>query len=89
MIFKFARLLNITVHAVVASKMAYKLAAFSALFGLLWLYLGWSATWSGIAVFTLYLVTGGYDFVEVCVKTFPRDIRQVVFFQPCLYQILI
>ena len=80
MIFKVARWLNITVHAVVSSKMSLRLAGFSALFGLLWLYLGWSALSSLASVFGIYVVTGGYDFLEVLIKTFPRDTRRVLNF---------
>ena len=72
--FRFARQLSTGVRAL-GSKMSLKAVGFVAVAVGLKLVFGTGVLLSAGAAFTLYLVTGGWRFAVIVVKTLPRDVR--------------
>ena len=81
MLFKFARILSRTVHSLPQYKMVLKLAVFGGLVAVLSQFLGASVPISVGASFAVYLLTGGWRFCRVIIKTLPRDLRYVSVYQ--------
>ena len=76
--FRFARQLSVSVRAlggILTCRMWLKCLLFFALGVSLKLFFGFGTLLSSAAVFAVYLVTGGWRFAYVVVKTLPRDAR--------------
>ncbi|XP_064649666.1 long-chain fatty acid transport protein 4-like [Lineus longissimus] len=74
-IFGAGRHLSRVAHSMHANLPLVKFAGFSSFACLLWFYSGLSFPLSLGASFSLYLVTGGWKFILVVLKTLPRDAR--------------
>ena len=74
---KFARQLSAIVRTsgwIFTNKMLAKIAGFLALGVSLHIFFGLGILLSSAIVFTVYLFTGGWRFMYVVIKTFPRDL---------------
>ena len=75
--FRFARSLSRTVHAIPSYKTIMKGAVFVGAVAVLWLFFGFSLTTASLLSFIAYLATGGWRFAEVVINTLPRDLKYV------------
>ncbi|KAL4219699.1 hypothetical protein ACF0H5_022269 [Mactra antiquata] len=73
-VFSVARSIRTVAHTF-CNMLALKLIAFFGLGVFLSYYLGWTCMLTTVTVFAVYLVTGGWKFVKVVIKTLPRDLR--------------
>lgn len=73
-VFSVARSIR-TVANTVCNMLALKLTGFFLLGIFLSYYLGWTCMLTTVTVFGIYLVTGGWKFMKVVIKTLPRDLR--------------
>ncbi|KAK6194722.1 hypothetical protein SNE40_000300 [Patella caerulea] len=73
------RRFNQSIRAIMANNSLLKLGAFIALGIFLSLYVGVACLPTIAVVFTIYLVTGGWRFTLIVIKTLPRDFRGLLF----------
>lgn len=73
-VFSFARLIRTVVYGS-SNMVVAKLVAHFLIGIVLYYYVGLSCTLTTLAVFGVYLVTGGWRFTTVVIKTLPRDLR--------------
>jgi hypothetical protein len=78
-VFRFARQIRTCVD-LLGNRMTVKLLGFFLLGVFLSYYVGFSCTFTTIAVFGIYLATGGWKFMKVVIVTLPRDLRFAVIF---------
>ncbi|XP_041368916.1 long-chain fatty acid transport protein 4-like [Gigantopelta aegis] len=72
--FKVARSLRSSIYQLTENTMLLKVAAFLG-FGIFLSYLGYGCLMTTGIVFLAYLVTGGYKFTWIAIKTFKRDLK--------------
>ena len=72
--YKFVRLLR-SFAGLYRKKMVVKAGVFGAVFALLWLYFAYPLPLVLLAEFAIYLATGGWNYIRLAIKTFPRDFK--------------